>query len=281
MNKKAFVIILFASMITWGCEETSTSISYQKEPVVNATLESGQIIDTLWLQWTGEIDKVYEPSSYAISNASVVVRGLDSDFYDSLAYDPQNPGRYYSVDPTKMIRPAETYSLSIAIPGWSQQVTAVTTVPDTFSIISSTLTDGDTVLYDTHAPVHQFYWSPSNDYGTYLPTVTYLDSFPALIPKFFYDTTSVDFERPPSIAYRAGLPKDQQNSDLPWVFLSYYGNIQFDVYAVDFNYSDYLNQSIPAQGGELKDIRFNVNGGIGIFGSRTRASGSFRIYLRP
>jgi hypothetical protein len=280
--KKIFYSILLMSIVAFiGCEETSTAIVYQKEVVVNGTLTAGKNIDTLRINWTGEVDRYYDQKDYAISNAIAVVRGVDIDFYDSLVYDIKNPGRYYSLDASKIITPTKTYSLDVSIPGWNH-LSAVTTVPDTFRITESTLSDGDTVRYNLLAPVNKFYWSPSKLQATYLPTITYLDEKAPLIPKAFYsDTTSKDFQYPQKISYRVGLPQDQANSDVPWVFLTYFGNIQFDVYAVDFNYSDYINQIIPAQGGEIKDIRFNIKGGIGIFGSRTRANGAIKIYLKP
>ena len=71
------------------------------------------------------------------------------------------------------------------------------------------------------------------------------------------------------------------NANLDIWFLSYFGNTQVDIYAVDENMSDFINQVIPAQGGELRQVRFKINGGIGIFGGKTKAKGSFKFYLKP
>lgn len=266
-----------------SCEETPTAEGYRKEVVVNGTLFAGHNVDTVWLNWTGYVDKFYDPKALAISGASVVIQGVDVAYYDSLVYDSSNPGRYYSANPANKIEPTKTYRITITTPAPDVRVvTAQTTVPDTFSIVYSTLQNGDTLKYNLLAPAHKFAWSSSNFQATYLPTISYLDSNAAMIPKAFYgDTTSKDFQRPPKVGYRIGLPKDQTNSDLPWVFLSYFGNVQFDVYAVDFNYSDFINQVIPAQGGELREIRYNIQGGIGVFGAKTKASGGFKIYLKP
>ncbi|HTX17316.1 MAG TPA: DUF4249 family protein [Bacteroidota bacterium] len=278
----AFIAAGSALLLYAGCEQTNTAEEYRKVPVVNGTLFAGRNIDTLKLNWTGEVDKFYDQSALAIPGASVIIRGIDTPFYDSLLYDPANPGRYYSSDPLRLIQPAKSYSLTIAIPGWNELVSATTTVPDTFRITSCTINDGDTLKYDLYAPVNKFTWSASRFQATYLPTISYLDPNCAMIPKSYYqDTSSSDFQRPPIVDYRVGLPSDQTNTDLPWVFLSYYGNVRFDVYAVDFNYSDFINQIIPAQGGELKEIRYNVSGGIGVFGSKTRAGGSIHVILVP
>ena len=279
--KNSILGIVFLSIALVGCEQ-ATNEGYKKEVVVNATLTAGLRIDTLRLLWTGEVDKFYNPAALAISNATVIIRGIDVNFYDSLFYDNRNPGRYFSSYPRKVILPTKSYSMAITIPGWPGPITATTTVPDTFSIISATVSTGDTIEYNPLAPVSQFFWSPSNFQGSYLPTIAYLDANAAMIPKVYYgDTTSSDFQRPPKMAYRSGLPKDQTNTDLPWVFLSYFGNLQIDVYAVDNNYSDFINQILTAQGGELTEIRYNIQGGIGVFGSRTKAAGGMKVYLKP
>ena len=279
--KKSIRGIVLLSLVLFGCEQT-TNEGYKKEVVVNATLTAGLRIDTLRLLWTGEVDKFYNPAALAIPNATVIIRGIDIDFYDSLFYDSRNPGRYFSAYPRKVIFPAKSYSMAITIPGWPGPITAATTVPDTFSIISATVSAGDTIEYNPLAPVHQFFWSPSKFQGSYLPTIAYLDANPAMIPKVYYgDTTASDFQRPPKMSYRSGLPKDQTNTDLPWVFLSYFGNLQIDVYAVDNNYSGFIDQILTAQGGELTEIRYNIQGGIGVFGSRTKAAGGMKVYLKP
>lgn len=277
-----FIVAVFSNFFL-GCEETPTAESYGREVVISGTLTSGSNIDTIKVTWTGEVDKLYDTKNLAISDAVVIVKGVDVAFYDSLIYDPTVPGRYYSTDDTKKIQPAKTYELYVkTFTPESRIVTATTTVPDSFSIVAATVNSGDTIRYNLLAPVHSFSWSASRLYSTYLPTISYLDSGAVIIPKIFHqDTLSKDFRKPDKVGYRIGLPPYQQNTDLPWIFLSYYGNVQFDVYAIDYNYNDFINQIIPAQGGELKEIRYRVKGGLGIFGSRTQAKNPIKIYLKP
>ena len=265
-----------------GCDESPSGFDYQKEVVVSGTLVAGQSVDTLKLHWTGEVDKFYDRNSLAISDAIVLIQNADGTLFDSLAYDPANPGRYYSIDSTRIIEPAKTYKLYVKTTAPDmREITGTTTVPDTFSIISATVRNNDTLKYDVFAPVNEFYWTPSKFAATYLPTVFSLDQDAAMIPKAFYpDTSSEDFQRPDKIGYRVGLPKEQTNTVLPWVFLSYYGKTQFEIYAVDENYNDFLNQ-VAAQGGELKEIRYKLNGGIGLFGSKTQAKNGITVYLVP
>ncbi len=281
MKLQLLIIALLAVFFT-SCEETMSPADYQKEVVVNGNLEEGRAIDTIKVQWTGEVDKEYIVANQAIVGATVVVKSSDGSFVDTLLYDPVNPGRYYSTDSNKKITARQTYELYIKTPLPDVRiVTGVTIVPDTFSMATSTIKGGDTVKYNPFASPNNFTWTSSNYHTTYLPTITSLDVNAALIPKFFIrDTTSKDFRRPDKVGYRIGLPKEQRNTELPWIFLNYFGNTRFDVYAVDFNYSDFLNQ-IVTQGGELKETRYTLKGGIGVFGSQTKAKGGFTIYLKP
>ncbi len=279
----AATLSLFFFLTLNGCEEPNSGYDYDKQVVVNGTLTAGQNVDTLKLHWTSEVDKFYDRKALAIPGAIVLIKNSDGSVFDSLWYDTSNPGRYYSNDPAKKIEPTKTYLLYVKTPSPdSRIVTGMTTVPDTFSIIYSSVKNNDTLIYNPNASPHLFAWSPSKTLGTYLPTIFSLDSNAAMIPKEFYgDTTKKDFQRPEKIAYRVGLPREQTNTLLPWVFLNYFGNTRFDIFAIDENSADFLNQVIPAQGGELKEIHYRLNGGIGIFGAKTQAKNGIQAYIKP
>lgn len=277
---KTILPILFVfSLIVSGCEESASSFSYEKRITVASLIESNRAIDTVKLIYTAEVDKLYDPLNYAVTNALVRVIGVDVAFEDTLVYDVTNPGRYFSSKPAKIILPTKTYRLDVRTQD-GKTVTAVTTVPDTFSLLFSTLKENSTIKYNTGLPVNFFSWSSSNFHGTYLPTITSLDSGAARILKsFIKDTTSG--QPPEKVGYRVGLPREQTNTELPWIVLGYYGTTRFDVFAIDENYTNFLNQYVTSQGGELKEIRYNIQGGIGFFGSRTLAKGGITVYITP
>lgn len=278
--KYLLISFFLGSLFFIGCEESASSFTYDKQVVVTALIESGRAVDTIKLVYTGEVDKLYDPSNYAITNAMVRIVGVDDvGFDDTLAHDPQIPGRYYSLYPSKIILPTKTYRLEVKIQD-GKSISAVTTVPDTFSMVFSSLTNNSSVKYNSGLPVNYFVWTQSNLHGTYLPTISSLDSGAARIPKSFIRDT-VSFPPPDKIGYRVGLPKEQNYTELPWIVLSYYGTTRFDVYAIDENYTNFINQYVTTQGGELKEIRYNINGALGAFGSRTKAKGGITVYLTP
>jgi hypothetical protein len=278
MKNILFSLTLLSLFVT-GCEESSSSFSYEKQIVVTALIEAGRPIDTLKLVYTGEVDKVYNTANYAVTNAVVTVTGVDVAFTDTLIYDPLNPGRYHSASPVKLIQPTKTYRLNVTTSD-GKTVTAVTTVPDTFSMVYSNVLNNSILRYNPKDSIRFFVWSPSRFHGTYLPTITSVDSNAARIPKSFIRDT-VSNPKPDKIGYRVGLPREQNYTEVPWIVLNYFGTTRFDVYAIDENYTQFLNQYVTTQGGELAGIRYNVQGGIGFFGARTLGKGSISTYLVP
>ena len=277
--KNISILFLTSIAVLTGCNESPSSFTYNKQVVVTGMIEAGRMVDTVKLVYTGEVDKVYNRADYSITNAVVKVIGVDVSFEDSLVYDVLNPGRYHSVDPLKIILPTKTYRLEIHTQD-GKSVSAVTTVPDTFSMVYSSIPNDSTVKYNTGNPVNFFAWSPSRFHGTYLPTITSLDSAAPRIPKsFIKDTTQGP--PPEKVGYRVGLPKDQTYTELPWIFLSYYGKTRFDIFAVDENYNHFLNQYFGSGGGELAEINYNIQGGIGIFWARTQAKRGITATIIP
>ena len=276
--KNIFAVLSTAILFFAGCESPS-STSYEKKIVVSGLLESGRTIDTIRVSYTGEVDKLYTPSAYAIINASVKIFGVDVLFEDSLVYDTQNPGRYYSPNASKIILPGKTYRLEIRTRD-GNLITAVTTVPDTFRVTYSSVVNNSTVHYNPAQPATYFTWSPSNFLGTYLPTISSLDQNAARIPKIYIKDTTTGLP-PDKVGYRVGLPKEQTNAELPWTLLSYFGKTRFDVYAIDENYNNFLNQYTTSQLGELKEFHYAVQGALGFFGSRTQAKGGVTVNVTP
>lgn len=277
--KNIIFSITAMSLFLISCEESLSPFDYERQVVVTALLEAGRSIDSIKIMYTGEVDRFYTPTDYAIPNAQVRVIGMDVSFDDTLVYDPTVPGRYYSKYPFKIIVPTKTYRLEVRLTD-GKFISASTTVPDTFRMTYATITHNSILKYSTAMPVNFFVWSPSRFQGTYLPTITSLDSGAARITKSFMRDT-VNMPPPDKIAFRVGLPKDQNYTELPWVFLNYYGKTRFDIFAIDENYNKFLNQFVTTQGSELKEIRYPLQGGIGFFGSRTRAFGDITVTIIP
>ncbi len=277
--RSLYFVSAIALLIFAGCEESDSSFTYQQQVVVTGLIEAGRQVDSIRLVYTGDPATFYDPAHYAITNAVVIVSGIDVPFTDTLVHDPLMPGRYHSSDSTRIILPTKSYRLSVrTVDG--KTLSAETVVPDTFRITYSSLQNNSTVFYNPLAPVNKFEWSASRLQGTYLPTISSMDANAARIQRSFIRDT-ISGPPPDKIGYRVGLPKDQTSTELPWIVLGYYGTTRFDVYAVDNNYNEFLNQFVASQGGELREIRYNVRGGLGFFGARTQAFGGISVYIKP
>jgi hypothetical protein len=70
--------------------------------------------------------------------------------------------------------------------------------------------------------------------------------------------------------------------DISWLYFNYYGKTMITIVATDQNYFDYLKQMAAAQGAsDLKEMRFNLNGAIGVFGSETVAKNAIEVNVTP
>ncbi len=280
MTRAVAVALILLIAVLSGCDEATSPFDYRREVVVNATLVAGEHFADVFLTWSGRVDEYYSPLGLGIRGALVIISDAQGVFADTLLPDNGYPGRYTSAS-FRSVQPRQTYNLYVRTQEPDVRVvTGTTSVPDTFRITASTLHNGDRVRYDLDAPVHSFAWSTCGNFSAYLPTVWSMDANPALIPKAYYgDTASATFKRPSRTVYRIGLPKTQTNTDVPWLFLNYYGRTRFDIFAVDENLADFLRQWLALQTGELKEIRYKLQGGIGLFCSKSRAENGVEVYF--
>jgi hypothetical protein len=217
----------------------------------------GQTIDSITVQRTARIDEFYTPEAVAISNALVVVSG--NGIVDTLRYDPAKPGRYYSVNTHNRVEPAKTYTLTVIAPGYPT-ITGSTTVPDFIQITNRADIPRQLTYLDGSLRLE---WNANDHYADFLYTVTSLDSPAEKIDRFNPDA---DTTKPPEkTTFQFGL-YGMYNTVLPWFAFNYYGRNSIAISAIDSNYYDYIRQ-VVFEGTDILDIRFNLQGGIGVFGS--------------
>jgi hypothetical protein len=250
--------ILILSIITLeGCKEPTSPNEYRNELVVFGFLITGQTIDSITVQRTARIDEFYTPEAVAISNAHVVVSG--NGIFDTLHHDPATPGRYYSVNTKNRIEPAKTYTLTIVAPGFPT-ITGSTTVPD-FIRITNRANIPRQLTYLSESL--RLEWNANNHYADYLFSVTSLDSPVIKIDRNnpHADTTKL----PEKTTFQFGL-YEMDHTVVPWFAFNYYGENSIAISAIDSNYYDFIRR-VVVQGTDIRDIQFNLQGGIGVFGS--------------
>jgi hypothetical protein len=272
-----FIIISVFIFFT-GCEESTQSSDYSDQLVVSAFLMAEQPMDSVFISHTGTLFEYYSPGKYAITNAVVKITMVDSvhpsaSHTVTLLHDGNHPGRYYS---SEKVLPLRTYLLSVEAPGYPV-VTGKTSVPDTFSIINRSEFP-DTISFNPAAPAHTLFWNASNNYVDYIGAIASMDTAAQDIPS---DFRRADDPKPDKTALFIFNSPHTTSVSIIWLAFNYYGRNYITMKAVDYNYYDYLRQYIVSGGTELRQMRYNISNGIGVFGSCAVAHNSFVIYIKP
>ena len=261
--------VLFAAMAISGCSEPSYPSEYSNQVVVQGYLMAYQPIDSIVVRRTGRIDEYITGSSLAIRGARVIVSG--NGIADTLKEMTGFPGYYTSVrTPQNIIQAKTTYTLYVRVPD-GRIVTAQTTVPDTFHIIDK---DKFPRVIHYRKGLYSIDWTSSNTYSDYITSVTSVDlSVENPIPNNFGDNET----KPNRTSYGFNYV-EKTHAEIPWFTFNYYGETALSVVAVDENYYSFIRQ---LEGGstDIREIKYNVNGGLGVFGSG--ALDSLHVVLQP
>ena len=259
--------------------------SYKEYYVVESYLVANRQLPQIRLSTTAPTDAFYEFSDVAISDANVEVRllsgGEGSSIEETISYSVTNPGIYIP-DATHAARPARTYELNITFPGNSDVITAYTFVPDSFRVVSTL----DTVVYQSSEQL-EITVSESSYPGRqniFVFNALSLDPVPEnLTPsyEFFYedDPDLLDsFQNNTSgILNEANFEKNPDGSftvNYPWIGIAFYEENYLVANTLDDNLFDFIrSQQIQLGGGatlspgEIPNVVYHIEGGIGIFGS--------------
>jgi hypothetical protein len=276
--KLNIIPFVLAAVFFAGCEQSSQPNEYSNQLVVSAFLIAEQPIDSVFVTRTEDLFKNYSLRDCAITNALVRITLVDTinpagNVTYTLTHDSNHPGRYYS---SSIVVPLRTYLLSVEAPGYPL-ITGKTSVPDTFSIINKNIFP-DTVVYDPLLSSHKLNWSSSRNYSDYIGSATSLDPLAADIPNDFRSAadpkpnkTEIFYFNSPNI----------NSVEIVWLAVNYYGRNLITVDAVDYNYYNFIRQYVVSGRTELRQIKYNIVGGLGVFGASARAHNSVVIYVKP
>lgn len=273
---------IFVSLITLiginGCSEPTYPSEYSNQIVVQGYLMANQPIDSIIVRRTARLEEYVSESNLAINGATVVITG--NGITDTLKAMPGNIGFYTSMrNPQNIIKPKQTYTLLVRTPD-DRTVTATTTVPDTFHIIGKKAFPR--VLHYRKGPnddptkLYTIDWTSSNTFSDYITSVTSLDSIADQIPRDFGNNENNE-RKPERTSYGFNYI-DITHAEIPWFTFNYYGKHMLAILAIDKNYYDFIRQR-SGGGTDIAEIRYNVTGGLGVFGSA--AMDSLIVTLAP
>ena len=272
--------------------------------VVDGRLLVGQALPDLFVRRTASPAALYDRAAAAVADAEVEIRSDGVVF--AYRADPDSAGRY--LPPAGTVEPLTEYILYVRTSRTS--VTATTTTPGRFSIPRAYLLDEETL--EVVRPLRGFdeigegvYAAPENqviyteglleaavdnlEVPAYQVAVQSLDldSDFVLDADFLEEDDYAEFERhgsSPALEARDGAIR------LPWFAITFGGRHLVRIYALDDNWFDYLRTG-PEEGdsrfvgGLIGDgferPVFNVEGGIGFFGSAAVDSIGFFVHPLP
>ena len=287
-------------------EDLFGPVEEETELVVDAALLVDRTLPELFVRRTLPPGRVYSREKAAVTEARV--RVLQGDQVYEYAADEDAPGRYLPPRQAPLVEALTEYRLEVDVEG--KKVRASTTTPERVRVRRAVLIDEETLeisrtLKSFAEAGDQVYTAPENQ-------ITHLDG----LLEFHLDTVAVagyqaaifaleeeltivdeDLEDFYDEAYdnlRANQSPPLAVSDgilrWPWFAVAFTGRSLIKIYALDHNWFEYARSSpdLQEQGGfgglageNFERPFFQVEGGIGLFGSASVDSVGFVVLPRP
>jgi hypothetical protein len=254
------------------------------------------------LSTTNPINNVYSFEDVAVANAEVQIRLLQKDnstIDEVFTYSSDSAGIYHANLGHK-VEPDRTYQLHISLNGGSDIITASTTAPESFEVISEVL---DTIVYQSteRLEITLSKTSSFTNQSVFIFNTLAQQPIPKNLTPLYYDLyiqeeDSLEAEKRLaefSITSSRLLNEANfsNNTDgtvtirYPWIAVAFYGDNKLVASTVDNNIYDFIrSESVQLGGstlspGEIQNAITRINGGIGIFGSM--ASDTIDVFIKP
>lgn len=282
---KRSISLLLAIFVTCVSCELYEQDEYEEHYVVESYLVSGDELPQVRLSKTTSIDETYNFDDAAVRDASVEIRLLDDDStvtetYTYHEWTVNQPGFYKPV-PEARIQPERLYQLHITHEG--NEITSTTFVPGDFETVNEL---NNRYVYQSDEQV-EIETTPSayitDRQSYYIFTVNAVNPGRGDLTPFYLDLIkNQDAEPEDFYINSSGIINEKnynQNENgtitlkVPWLAIAYFGDNDIIANAIDDNMYDFLrSQDVQTGGttlspGEIQNVQYNVNGGIGIFGS--------------
>lgn len=296
MNYFVKAALVCTTFLIVGCE-LYTQDEYEEQYVVESYLVANRPLPHVRVSHTLPVEEEYLLENAAINDAAVTISLLDENGNPEATYHYLPRGEYGAYIPAApaVVLPGRRYKLHVDLPA-GDEVTAQTLVPASFKI------DDDQV--DTSIPYQsedQLEIVIRGENGSadrqayFVFTVNVTDQYrdPAYLTPLYDDLVNEQDANIANLYVNSSGIVNEENFDenpdgtlsvrLPWLGVAFYGLNDIVTNTIDDNMYDFLRYQ-SAQGGgstlppgEIQNIKYNVEGGIGIFGSM--ASDTVRVYI--
>lgn len=291
IRNSIYLSLLFSFLLIASCELYPQD-DYEEQVFVETYLIGNEPLPEIRVSATAPFDAAYTFEAFALETAEILVKRLDDsgNVAEQFSYRLKSAGIYEpDTDDEHLVKPRATYTLDIQFPDRDDHLKAKTVIPDTFRVVRSVR---DTAVYQSQDRI-------AFDYS--------LSSYPGRQNIYIFSTMALEPDDYPRTPFWADVEDgaDKVRSNLinqdnyvinedntitlsfPWIGVAYYGPNKITAYAVDDNVYDYF-RSVDVQlggstlaPGEIQNVFYNIDGGIGLFGSISGASAEVFIEQPP
>ncbi|MDZ7757598.1 DUF4249 family protein [Rhodohalobacter sp.] len=286
--KKIITVKLFAitALLLFGCESYDQD-DYREYIVVEGYAIAEQPLPDIRLSTTAPADAEYSFEDNFIRNAIVLVTLLDENGEPEEVFEyaesTEEPGIYTALIQSYQVEELRTYKLDIVFNDRDDQISATTTVPDQVDVVNEI---PESVVYQSENQLEIVLAEPqqTGDQNIFVfntislePAIDNLTPFYLSIIEDEEDVDINEYVRNSSGLINEGnfdpLPDGNILLRFPWIGVAFYGENLVVTLSVDKNLSDVIrSQDVQLGGstlspGEIPNLLYNIEGGIGVFGS--------------
>jgi hypothetical protein len=284
-NNPIYILSTFAAIaivLIVSCDPYSDD-SYREYVVLESYLVAERRLPEIYISTTLPADQMYTFEDAAVAGATVTlhVLGEADEIEQSYNFIMTDPGVYRS-NAIHIVEPLRTYRLEVEIEG-REQITAHTTVPDTFRVTGQV---PETIIYQSDQQL-ELRITPNVNPGRQnvyvFNTIAEDPEYENLTPfyKSIYDNDDQsdlqEFRNNASNLINEGNFQIDEEGFIelrfPWIGVAFYGDNQIVTNSLDRNIFDFIrSQDVQLGGstlspGEIPNVIYNIEGGIGVFGS--------------
>lgn len=291
MRGSIFLALIFAGIISCDFYEQD---DYEEFYVVESYMIANDFLPTVRLSKSSEISEKYSFNAFAVSDARIEIRLLNSDstIAEQYQYEEEKPG-IYNPNTLAVVQDERLYQLYI-ITAEGHRISSMTYVPKDFTTVSELQ---KSYTYQSNQKI-EILATPSayitGRQAHYIFTVNAIHPDSSTLTPFYRDLV---FNKGDDIrsyyTSSSGIISEntfERNTNgniqliIPWLSVAFYDSNNVIANAIDDNMYNFLrSQNVQTGGigfipGDIQNIRYNVTGGIGIFGSMS--SDTNRVFIK-
>lgn len=272
---------------------------YREFYVVESYLVANRMLPEVRLSRTISLEEEYSLQEASIGNAIIEMYLLGEDGLTERTYtyfnDPNNANGLYRTDSQDRVLPGRSYRLLVTFPNNSDTVRATTLVPGDFQTVGTVV---DSVVYQSPEQI-TVSTTKSEFPGRqtfFVFSVIAAEPVEENLTPFYRDQVFEQDEDIEDFEINSSGIINEGNYDInddgtltlrvPWLAVAFYGDNDIVANTIDDNLYDFIRSQEVQTGsgpsilppGEIQNIIYNVEGGIGIFGSL--ASDTNRVFIK-